>query len=130
MGPPIIGIGGNGGMPGRPGGAKAPGRPPGGGNPKGGGGSGWPGRALKGQHATWDAMEVVGIRGNPSPAGGGKPGWPGIPVGIIPGIIPGIPGIGMVWPSAAYELVMESMTDCAFSCPISRSATRHVSQCA
>jgi hypothetical protein len=25
------------------------------------------------------------------------------------------------WPSAAYEFVMESITDCAFSCPISAS---------
>jgi hypothetical protein len=53
------------------------------------------------------------IRGNPKPAGGsGNPGCPGKPPGIIPGIIP---GIGMVWPSAAYELVIESITDCAFS---------------
>lgn len=28
-------------------------------------------------------------------------------------------GFAWAWPSAAYEEVMESMTDCAFSCPIS-----------
>ena len=42
----------------------------------------------------------------------------------MPGIIPGMPGIGIVWPSAAYELVMESITDCAFSCPISKTRRR------
>lgn len=28
-------------------------------------------------------------------------------------------GFAAAWPSAAYELVMESITDWAFSCPIS-----------
>lgn len=28
-------------------------------------------------------------------------------------------GFGTAWPSAAYDEVMESMTDWAFSCPIS-----------
>ena len=50
------------------------------------------------------------IPGNPK--GGGGNGCPG------PGCCPSM-GFAPAWPSAAYEDVMESMTDWAFSCPIS-----------
>ena len=75
---------------------------------------------------------------------------PGIPVAMLalptsrnqPCAIPGNPGggggkappapacnIGLACPSAAYDEVIESITDCAFSCPISAfksvSATFH-----
>ena len=57
--------------------------------------------------------------------GGGIPtGSPDIPPGAPPGGPNAPPGPtdgnpGSACPSAAYELVIESMTDCAFSCPIS-----------
>lgn len=47
------------------------------------------------------------IPGKPGKGGGNPPG---------PG---GCCSIGFAWPSAAYELVIESITDCAFSWPIS-----------
>ena len=48
------------------------------------------------------------------PPGNGKGGI----MGCTPGFLPSI-GFDADWPSAAYELVIESITDCAFSCPIS-----------
>lgn len=45
------------------------------------------------------------------PKGGGGNGW-------TPGFWPSI-GFDADWPSAAYEEVIESITDCAFSWPIS-----------
>lgn len=47
----------------------------------------------------------------------GKPNGGGI-IGGPPGFLPSM-GFDDDCPSAAYELVIESMTDCAFSCPIS-----------
>lgn len=43
---------------------------------------------------------------------------PAKPMGGKPGPPPGCWSIGFGCPSAAYELVIESITDCAFSCPI------------
>jgi hypothetical protein len=54
--------------------------------------------------------------------GGGTP--PGKGNGGIIGCAPGFEfniGFELDCPSAAYELVIESITDCAFSCPISAS---------
>jgi len=86
-----------------------------------------------------DALSGGGKMGMPRPPGGGiipaggAPGAPGIPNGgggIVPGRPgnpnggggkpPGPPGCGSIglalaWPSAAYEDVIESITDCAFS---------------
>ena len=63
------------------------------------------------------------VPGNPN-GGGGNP-CPGIgggpPCGASIGFAPACP-------SAAYEFVIESMTDCAFSCPISGESGR-VSHC-
>lgn len=47
----------------------------------------------------------------------GKPNGGGI-MGCTPGFWPSM-GFEADCPSAAYEFVIESMTDCAFSCPIS-----------
>ena len=45
---------------------------------------------------------------------------PGIPPGIGPSMFPAASiGFDAAWPASAYEDVIESMTDCAFSCPIS-----------
>lgn len=56
-------------------------------------------------------------------AGGNEPGKNGGGGGIAPGGT--MAGLGTAWPSAAYEDVIESMTDCAFSCPISVRALIH-----
>ena len=60
------------------------------------------------------SFESQNLPGKPK-GGGGKP-WPGIggggPCGASMGFDPACP-------SAAYEFVIESMTDCAFSWPIS-----------
>lgn len=53
---------------------------------------------------------------------GGRGEVPGTPNGGGGGNDPGAPGCcssGFACPSAAYEDVIESITDCAFSCPIS-----------
>lgn len=50
--------------------------------------------------------------------GGGVPGTPKGGGGNDPGA-PGCCSNGFACPSAAYEDVIESITDCAFSCPIS-----------
>lgn len=54
------------------------------------------------------------LGGNPGMPGGGGPEKPG---GPAPGNC-GCICIGMLCPSAAYELVIPSITACAFSCPI------------
>ena len=51
------------------------------------------------------------------PPGNGNPGGGKAP--FAPGWFCGSMGLLWAWPSAAYELVMESMTDWAFSWPIS-----------
>lgn len=56
--------------------------------------------------------EVVNVPGIPNGGGGNDPG------------APGCCSNGLACPSAAYELVIESITDCAFSCPISAIITR------
>lgn len=80
-----------------------PGKPPGGGGPPA---PGMPGN---------------GGGGIPpgKPKGGGKPPPPPPPP---PGWFCGSMGLAWAWPSAAYDDVMESMTDWAFSCPISAGA--------
>lgn len=47
--------------------------------------------------------------------GGGIPPNPPAPIGPLPCSI----GFAPACPASAYEFVIESMTDCAFSCPIS-----------
>lgn len=75
---------------------------PGNGRPFGGGGSPATCEQLSIEH-----NPVNSPPGNPNGGGGGPPGF--------------CPSIGFEadCPSAAYELVIESITDCAFSCPIS-----------
>ena len=107
------GKGGKGGMP----------RPPGGGTKPGGGAPGPPGPGMKGgggipavkreggllahvvRGILATAREWGGVPGKPN-GGGGKPCPPmgGPPCGASMGFAP-------AWPSAAYEDVMESMTD-------------------
>jgi hypothetical protein len=107
---PGTGIPGKGGIGGMP-------RPPGPGGIKGGapgapgGGNGMPGMGN-------------GNGGAPGAPGGGKgmplgPGMGPRPGAIPPGWFCGSMGLAWAWPSAAYEEVMESMTDWAFSWPIS-----------
>ena len=85
-----IPLGGNGGMPfGGKGNGGIPRPPAGGGNGIPPGGGAMPGGKPKGMAAT--------------------PAW----------VPPGNMGFALACPSAAYEEVMLSITDCAFSCPIS-----------
>lgn len=69
----------------------------------------------------WKEDHVRGIMpvGMPGNGGGAPPGKPnGGGKGAAPGFCPSI-GFEDDCPSAAYEEVIESMTDWAFSCPIS-----------
>lgn len=113
------------------------GRPPGGGKgiPPGGGGKEPPEPGVGGN----GGIPLGGNGGMPfgGKGNGGMPGGKplgGIPPGAangggIPGgrpkaaaplwVPPGSIGFALAWPSAAYEDVIESMTDCAFSWPIS-----------
>lgn len=59
-----------------------------------------------------------GIMPKPGMGGGGKLMGPR-PGATPPGVFCGSMGFAWAWPSAAYEEVMESMTDWAFSWPIS-----------
>jgi len=99
------------------GGAPAPGAPGGGIPPgmpgKGGGGRppGIPGIDM------WKGGAPGGGKGMPP---GPMPGMGPSPGAIPPGWFCGSMGLAWAWPSAAYEDVMESMTDWAFSWPISR----------
>lgn len=118
------------------------GNEPGGGRPFGGnGGNGIP-------RPPGNGGAIPGPGGCPpgSAKGGGIPGIPLVMLALPathhgPCASPGNPGgggkappapacsIGFACPSAAYEEVIESITDCAFSCPISAlqsvSATFH-----
>lgn len=116
FGPGAPGMPGNGGMDG--GGAPArAGGPPG---MPGKGGGGMPAGRGKGKGGGGPAAPPArseGGGGKPAPKGmgGGMPPWPPYPPGWFWGSI----GLLCAWPSAAYDEVMESMTDCAFSWPIS-----------
>jgi len=60
----------------------------------------------------WRDGRIQSCNAPPKPKGGGGNGAPG-PRGCAS------MGLALDWPSAAYEDVMESMTDWAFSWPIS-----------
>jgi len=103
---PFGGGNGNGGMP-RPAG---PGGPPG--PPNGGGG-------MPGTDVSMPIKLSVSCVVSVLPFGG-KPKGGGMPKGVAPmGPLPGSIGFWLAWPASVYEAVMESITDCAFSCPIS-----------
>ena len=71
--------------------------------------------------STRSPLRLAGREGdNVPPGNAGKPGGGKAP--LAPGWFCGSIGLLWAWPSAAYELVMESMTDWAFSWPISAVA--------
>lgn len=91
-----------------------------------GNGGGAPGAASTGSVSSRrplssSPLRLAGREGdNVPPGNAGKPGGGKAP--LAPGWFCGSIGLLWAWPSAAYELVMESMTDWAFSWPISAVA--------